>query len=70
MDCGGIFHPCQMHFDHRDPEEKTSKYSSPAQMYQSKWGKIEIELAKCDLVCANCHALRTYLRGDTAHRRG
>jgi hypothetical protein len=25
--------------------------------------KLEIELEKCDLVCANCHRVRTQKRG-------
>lgn len=29
---------------------------------------LKEEIKKCELVCANCHANRTYLRGDYKHR--
>lgn len=28
------------------------------------WKAVEDEIAKCDIVCANCHCKRTYLRGQ------
>jgi hypothetical protein len=29
------------------------------------WHKIEKEISKCELVCANCHAERTYSRANS-----
>lgn len=62
MDCSGVFPPCVMQFDHRDPN---TKVRSVATMIQSTWSwdKVLEEVAKCDLVCANCHAIRTWMGG-------
>lgn len=58
-DCQGWFEPCQMDFDHRDSKKKV-KSISDMQYYSVK--QILKEIAKCDLVCSNCHRLRTYKR--------
>jgi hypothetical protein len=57
-DCGGCFPICCMDFDHRDYAEKKYDLGS---MFAHHYGRelIEKELAKCDLVCANCHRIRT-----------
>lgn len=57
-DCGGTFLPCAMDFDHIRGE----KVSNISAMKQLSFDKIELEIAKCDLVCSNCHRLRTYSR--------
>src|ERR1700744_5043648 len=61
-------HPCidcgetdivVLEFDHRDPAEKTQ---SIAAMFRDSWiiiQKLMIEIAKCDIRCANCHRRRT-----------
>ena len=54
-DCGGVFPPYVMHFDHREPGEKLDKVSSIKRI-----AKALREAAKCDVVCANCHAIRTH----------
>lgn len=61
-DCGGLFHPCQMDFDHAEGGKSgcVSRMTSTA--------RIREEAAKCDLVCANCHRKRTQERGDF-HKR-
>lgn len=57
-DCGGTFEICCMDFDHRVGTEKTYNIGSMfAHHYSSEL--IQIELDKCDLVCANCHRIRT-----------
>jgi hypothetical protein len=33
------------------------------------WSKIEAEVAKCDVVCANCHKIRTWKRILSKTRR-
>lgn len=60
-DCGQKFPICCMQFDHRKGTKKKYNVGSMfAHHYSRKL--IEIELQKCDLVCANCHAIRTQKR--------
>lgn len=61
FDCGGKFIPFQMDFDHR-PDEKKSEDVSVMVAREFSWKSIQAEIDKCDLVCANCHRLRTYNR--------
>ena len=58
LDCGQVFSPCCMDFDHVRGE----KLLDISQMFTSSWTKVLEEVAKCDLVCANCHRVRTSLR--------
>lgn len=60
LDCETEYHPCQMDFDHRPGEDK--KYDICKMQYYSIEEVLK-EIEKCDLVCSNCHRLRTYLRG-------
>ena len=62
MDCGGSFPPCCMDFDHREGEEKTAAVADLVRRSYSKEA-ILAEIAKCDLVCANCHRVRTHTAG-------
>jgi len=53
-----------MQWDHRPGFEKLGDLSADF------WGhtreEILAEIAKCDLVCANCHAIRTFSRSGWA----
>jgi len=49
-----------MDFDHRDPSTKTARV--PALVGRAGIRRILAEVAKCDIVCANCHRLRTFER--------
>lgn len=53
-DCGGIFHYCQMDFDHVSGE-KVREVS----LLKNK-ASILVEAAKCEVVCANCHRERSH----------
>ena len=59
MDCKQGFSPCCMDFDHRDPSLKTSIVSK---MVVYGRNRLKREIAKCDIVCANCHRIRTHKR--------
>ena len=56
-DCGGEFPYYVMDFDHRD---RSMKKFTIGLMLHEGWGRIREEVAKCDIVCANCHRIRTY----------
>lgn len=57
-DCGQAFAACCMDFDHRDGTKK--KYCIGAMVAHHYSMKVILkEFSKCDLVCANCHRIRT-----------
>jgi len=58
-DCGGRFAQCAMDFDHRDP---STKVRGVTRMINGSTDRMLAEAAKCDIVCANCHRLRTFER--------
>ena len=55
VDCGYKAHSAALEFDHVVGEKSRTVASL---MYHS-WEKIKEEISKCDVVCANCHAIRT-----------
>ncbi len=57
VDCGFAGDPVCFHFDHRDPWEKEGRVQDFTQ--KGNRTALLVELEKCDLVCANCHAIRT-----------
>lgn len=63
-DCGGTFDPHQMDFDHRDGTEKRFRLSSGGAMLRSTSTLLD-EVAKCDVVCSNCHRIRTRARHES-----
>ena len=58
-DCGMSYPYYVMQFDHLDDKKFTiSKYVRNGRSIED----VLAEIAKCDVVCANCHAERTYRR--------
>jgi hypothetical protein len=57
VDCGYNAHPAALDFDHLPGFEKTNRVSTMAA--GSTKAKIDAEIAKCEVVCANCHRVRT-----------
>ena len=60
VDCGIKYHYSAMQFDHKEGREKEANIN--ALMWRAGFDRVLSEIAKCDLVCANCHAFRTYKR--------
>ena len=60
MDCGVSYPPIVMDFDHREGEDKTGNVSVFVASGNRTATYAEIE--KCDIVCSNCHRIRTYNR--------
>ena len=68
-DCRATFPACCMDFDHRDG---TAKLYNVGSMFAHHYSVdlINAEIAKCDLVCANCHRIRTRDRKTGSGRHG
>ena len=62
MDCGVEYPHFVMDFDHRDKNQKLSSVSEMVSLHMYSKEKILKEVEKCDLICSNCHRIRTYTR--------
>jgi hypothetical protein len=59
-DCGGLFPDYVMHWDHLPGFDKVDEISN---MVASRTRAAVLEeLKKCELICANCHVVRTIAR--------
>ena len=65
-DCGYNAHPAALDFDHLPGTEKTLDVTQLVHGMASR-ARILAEIAKCEVVCANCHRVRTHVRGQNAH---
>lgn len=60
-DCKQTFHVCVMQFDH----VRGTKVANISKLVKhTSLAGIKLELEKCELVCANCHAVRTWQRAQ------
>jgi len=57
-DCGNSFPTVCMDFDH----VRGRKLYNIANMKSQSWELVEAEIAKCDVICSNCHRIRTHER--------
>jgi hypothetical protein len=64
MDCGGSFPPACMEFDH----VRGKKLFCIGPSLRLTQQRVLTEIAKCDLVCANCHRIRTQQRRISVNR--
>ena len=60
MDCGVRYSHYVMDFDHRNKKTKIDSINQMINYHSYSREKILKEIEKCDLVCANCHRIRTY----------
>ena len=56
-DCGSHYPPYVMDFDHRD---RSTKRYTVSKMLGMSPARMLAEIEQCDVVCANCHRIRTY----------
>ena len=54
----GFTHPAALAFHHREGEKKLGEVSTIA--WEGARRKLEAEIAKCDVLCHNCHAIHHY----------
>jgi predicted HNH restriction endonuclease len=66
MDCDGVFAWCAMDFDHRPGEVKEFGigWISNLKASPETLARAQKEIAICDLVCSNCHRVRTQNRHE------
>ena len=66
-DCGfnGDKYPEVLDFDHvnNDKEFNISEF----RLHTSGFNKVKKEISKCEIVCANCHRIRTANRKKSGH---
>lgn len=60
VDCGYNLYPEALDFDHLPGTEKLVTIGS--QLKSGTWEQVLEEIAKCEVVCANCHRHRTSMR--------
>ncbi len=62
-DCGMRSEHSEIYdFDHRDPSKKVASVATL--ITKGTWEDFLAEIAKCEVVCANCHRIRTRARGQ------
>ena len=62
-DCGVVYPACVMEFDHLS----TKRYNVAQAVRMTAPRLLMREIAKCELVCANCHRMRTCRRSFHRH---
>jgi DNA-binding CsgD family transcriptional regulator len=67
IDCKEKYPHYVLEFDHREGETKNGSVSD----IYAKWGRdLGLkEAEKCDIVCANCHKIRTYNRAQNGIKK-
>jgi hypothetical protein len=55
--CGYNEHPAALDFNHIDPTTKSFNIASCASHSKEL---LDAEIAKCEILCANCHRIHTY----------
>ena len=65
-DCGYSKCAAALEFDHRPGEQKLGNIGEwvGKDISKLKWDALSREIAKCDVVCANCHRERHVLRSS------
>lgn len=61
-DCGKKYPYYVMDFDHREGIEKLGNIAHLVNQNFWSYEKLLNEISKCDIVCANCHRIRTFQR--------
>lgn len=61
-DCGWNENPVALDFDHRDGETKLLNIGQAVS--RVSLDRLLAEIAKCDVVCARCHRIRSHERGQ------
>lgn len=65
VDCGYDAHVEALEFDHLPGNEKVSDIARLVGLSRTSKSRLLAEIAKCEVVCANCHRVRTARRRDS-----
>jgi hypothetical protein len=63
VDCGES-NPIVLDFDHLPKHEKKFAIGRAISGSTRSWNSIFLEIQKCEIVCANCHRIRTSTRSN------
>jgi hypothetical protein len=69
VDCGYNAHSVALDFDHLPQFEKKQSVARMV-LYARAWETIMAEINKCEVVCSNCHRVRTAQRAMRAGEEG
>lgn len=73
-DCGFKAHPAALDLDHIDYRTKyvtkTGKKQNPSSMVTYNTATFIAELAKCRVLCKNCHAIHTFEQSKQRRSNG
>ena len=63
--CGYKAHHAALVLDHLDPSTKCASLRKSNRSYNPAWSKdrLKKELGKCQVLCANCHQVRSFKEG-------
>ena len=61
VDCGYDKHPAALEFDHLPGSDKLAPVGN---LVLASMERLMAEILKCEIVCANCHRIRTTERGQ------
>lgn len=56
--CGYSEHPVALHFNHLQPVQK--HYTISVLVKKGSLDRIKEEISKCEILCANCHAIHSF----------
>jgi transposase-like protein len=65
----GENHPATLQFHHRDPSQKEFNIAEFVTRHMGSIDKLQREIDKCDIVCANCHLKYHYYHRRSKHSR-
>jgi hypothetical protein len=73
-DCGWNLHPSGLDLDHVDPNSKyvtkSGRRPSPGTMLSYNPLVFALELAKCRVMCKNCHGVHTFFQQEAIRKAG
>lgn len=62
-DCGLRYPTIVMDLDHLNPSTKKFELADAIRTYRSL-DSVKVEIEKCEVVCSNCHRVRTQLQRE------